>query len=180
MKNTNTTQTIIIVFKGNAFIWEMKTHHSNNFSIIPALLLFSSFHYYACAAAATADSTERMQNIVNMQKSIYSVLGQYDVPTIVSRFSPAFKALDTDGTLIQTLDTLYEMRLMDMQISIDHAQKMRIVLEGLLRQQQQGEEEKQQERKNMRIATKLHVIQKRKRPTTTTQGGKGKSPAVRR
>ena len=117
MKNTNTTQTIIIVFKGNAFIWEMKTHHSNNFSIIPALLLFSSFHYYACAAAAaTADSssTERMQNIVNMQKSIYSVLGQYDVPTIVSRFSPAFKALDTDGTLIQTLDTLYEMRLMDM------------------------------------------------------------------
>ena len=163
----------------------MKPHHhrSNNFSIISVLLLFSSFHFYACAAAATADSTtttERMQNIVNMQKSIYSVLGQYDVPTIVSRFSPAFKALDTDGTLIQTLDTLYEMRLMDMQISIDHAQKMRIVLEGLLRQQQQGEEEKQQERKNMRIATKLHVIQKRKRPTTTTQGGKGKSPAVRR
>ena len=135
------------------------------------LLLFSSsLYYYACAATisiidnSSSSSSERIQNIVDMQKSIYSVLGQYDVPAIVSRFSPAFKALDTDGTLIQTLDMLYEMRLMDMQISIDHAQKMRRVLEGLRQQQHQqknGEGEKR-DKKNVKIATKLHIIQEKK------------------
>jgi hypothetical protein len=87
---------------------------------------------YACLTlvSATSDS-QRATDIVNMQKSIYSVLGQYDVPEIASRFNPEFKRLDTDGTLIDTLDSLYVMRLLDMQISIQHAKKMRSVLDTL-------------------------------------------------
>ena len=79
--------------------------------------------------SATAD--QRINDIVNMQKSIYSVLGQYDVPEIVLRFRPEFQKLDVDGTLAKTLDLLYEMRLLDMRISIQHAKKMREVLDLL-------------------------------------------------
>ena len=79
--------------------------------------------------AATSD--QRTSDIVDLQKTIYSVLGQYDVPEIVSRFKPEFKRLNTDGTLSDTLDALYEMRLLDMQISIQHAKKMRQVLKSL-------------------------------------------------
>ena len=79
--------------------------------------------------SATAD--QRINDIVNMQKSIYSVPGQYDVPEIVLRFRPEFQKLDVDGTLARTLDLQYEMRLLDMRISIQHAKKMREVLDLL-------------------------------------------------
>ena len=59
------------------------------------------------------------------------MLGQYEIPEIVSRFKPEFKRLDVDGTLANTLDALYEMRLLDMQISIQRARKMRGVLDEL-------------------------------------------------
>ena len=84
-------------------------------------------------AAAHARDDQRTADIVDMQKTIYSVLGQYDVPEIASRFRPEFKRLDVDGTLANTLDALYEMRLLDMQISIQHAKKMRGVLDALSR-----------------------------------------------
>jgi hypothetical protein len=83
------------------------------------------------AAMHAATSDQRTSDIVDLQKTIYSVLGQYDVPEIVSRFKPEFKRLNTDGTLSDTLDALYEMRLLDMQISIQHAKKMRQVLKSL-------------------------------------------------
>lgn len=89
-----------------------------------AVLLLSAL---SCLAAGE----QRISDVVNMQKNIYSVLGQYEVPEIVSRFHPEFKRLDVDGTLAATLDSLYEMRLLDMQISIQHAKKMRSVLDAL-------------------------------------------------
>jgi hypothetical protein len=85
----------------------------------------------AAAHASSSRDDQRTADIVDMQKTIYSVLGQYGVPEIVSRFRPEFKRLDVDGTLANTLDALYEMRLLDMQISIQHAKKMRSVLDAL-------------------------------------------------
>jgi hypothetical protein len=82
------------------------------------------------------NNNQRVSDIVNMQKTMYSVLGQYQVPEIVSRFQPEFKRLDTDGTLSNTLDMLYEMRLLDMQISIQHAKKMRSVLDVIKRSEE--------------------------------------------
>ena len=79
----------------------------------------------------TDPAQQRSHDIVSMQKEIYSVLGQYEVQEIVSRFLPEFKRLDTDGTLASTLDSLYEMRLLEMQISIQHAEKMRSVLDWI-------------------------------------------------
>jgi hypothetical protein len=81
------------------------------------------------ALPINAEPDERTRDIVNMQKTIYSVLGQYEIPEIVSRFKPEFQRLDTDGTLSNVLDSLYEMRMLDMQISIQHAKKMRGVLD---------------------------------------------------
>jgi hypothetical protein len=74
---------------------------------------------------------QRTSDIVDMQKTIYSVLGQQEVSEIVSRFRPEFKRLDVDGSLANTLDALYEMRLLDLQIAIQHAKKMRNVLDLL-------------------------------------------------
>ena len=82
------------------------------------------------AVHASPDS-QHTRDVVDLQKTIYSVLGQYDVPEIVSQFRPEFKRLDVDGTLANTLDALYEMRLLDMQISIQHAKKMRSVLDAM-------------------------------------------------
>lgn len=82
-------------------------------------------------AAVHGGHDQRTSDIVDLQKTIYSVLGQYEIPEIVSRFKPEFKRLDVDGTLANTLDALYEMRLLDMQISIQHAKKMRGVLNEL-------------------------------------------------
>ena len=78
---------------------------------------------------------QRVSDIVDMHKTIYSVLSQYDeekVPEeISSRFKSEFQRLDTDGTLGSTLDSLYEMRLLDLQISVQHAKRMRRVLDDL-------------------------------------------------
>ena len=81
--------------------------------------------------AAVHASTDHTHDVVELQKTIYSVLGQYEVPEIISRFHSEFKRLDVDGTLANTLDSLYEMRMLDMQISIQHAKKMRSVIDGL-------------------------------------------------
>ena len=74
---------------------------------------------------------QRTSDVVNLQKNIYSVLSQYEIPEIVSRFRPEFERLDVDGSLVVTLDALYEMRLMDMRLSVQRAKKMRGVLDGL-------------------------------------------------
>jgi hypothetical protein len=58
------------------------------------------------------------------------MLDQHSVPDIVARFQPDFKRLDVDGSLANTLDALYEMRLMDMQVSVARAKKMRSVLDA--------------------------------------------------
>ena len=69
--------------------------------------------------------------VILSRVSIYSTLDQHSVPEIVTRFRPDFKRLDVDGTLSNTLDALYEMRLAEMQVSIARAKKMRTVLDGL-------------------------------------------------
>lgn len=100
--------------------------HGNAFKLV-FLILFLSH----CASYASSNYDERVKAIVNMQKSIYSVLGGSDVTQIAMHFRPKFKELDVDGTLAQTLESLYEMRRLDLQISMEHAKKMKKVLEAL-------------------------------------------------
>ena len=82
-----------------------------------------------CVTSVAAD--QKSEDIVAMQKSIYSALGQHTVPEVVTLFLPEFNRLNVDGKLAETLNSLYVMRLLDLQISIDHAKKMRDVLQGL-------------------------------------------------
>ena len=89
--------------------------------------------FFLLLLCALVNADTRRDEIIEMQKSIYSVLGQLDVPEIASRFRPRFIELDLDGTLGNTLDSLYEMRLIDLQTSIQHASKMRSVLDALER-----------------------------------------------
>jgi hypothetical protein len=81
-------------------------------------------------AAMHASDDQHTRDVAEMQRSIYSMLDQHSVPDIVARFQPDFKRLDVDGSLANTLDALYEMRLMDMQVSVARAKKMRSVLDA--------------------------------------------------
>ena len=101
-----------------------------NFTLIILILSLFAAPIDSSTIPGYASIDQRTSDIVNMQKTIYSVLGQYEVPEIVSRFRPEFERLDIDGTLTNTLDSLYEMRMLDMQISIQHAKKMRSVLDA--------------------------------------------------
>jgi hypothetical protein len=74
---------------------------------------------------------QRVNDIINMQKSIHSSLGQYSIPEISSHFKPEFRRLDVYGDLADTLMFQYELRLLDLQISINHAKKMQGVIEYL-------------------------------------------------
>ena len=105
--------------------------HSNPIVLVLLSIFALSIIGESAAIAGHAPLDQRTSDIVNMQKTIYSVLGQFEVPEIVSRFRPEFERLDVDGTLTDTLDSLYEMRMLDMQISIQHAKKMRSVLDVL-------------------------------------------------
>ncbi len=82
------------------------------------------------AAMHAASDDQHTRDVAEMQRSIYSMLDQHSVPDIVARFQPDFKRLDVDGSLANTLDALYEMRLMDMQVSVARAKKMRSVLDA--------------------------------------------------
>jgi hypothetical protein len=81
-------------------------------------------------AAMHASDDQHTRDVAEMQRSIYSMLDQHSVPDIVTRFRSDFKRLDVDGSLANTLDALYEMRLMDMQVSVARAKKMRSVLDA--------------------------------------------------
>jgi hypothetical protein len=59
------------------------------------------------------------------------VLSQYDVQDIASRFQPEIKCLDIYRTLSNTPDALYELCLLAMQSSIQHAKKMLQVLNAM-------------------------------------------------
>lgn len=75
--------------------------------------------------------TAQPVDIVNFSKLMYSSLSTGDENTLAELFRPTFDRLDHDRNLGDTLDILYDMRLMDLQASIRHARKMKDIIELL-------------------------------------------------
>jgi hypothetical protein len=70
-------------------------------------------------------------NVIHFQKRIYSALTTGNTTELASHFRSTFEDLNQDGRLGDTLTMLYDMRLMDLQTSVQHARKMRDVI-GIL------------------------------------------------
>lgn len=70
----------------------------------------------------------REVGVVQFSNELYSQLGCKSPEAIAKHFRADYAALDTDGTLGATLAALYGMRVLDLQRSIAHAEKMQMVL----------------------------------------------------
>ncbi len=75
------------------------------------------------------------QDVVRFTKNLYKDLGASwnNTSDVTDKYKPAFRELDksTDGALGQTLASLLEIRMLDLQTSVRHARKMRAVVESL-------------------------------------------------
>ena len=75
------------------------------------------------------------QDVVSFTKNLYKDLGASwnNTSDVTDKYKPAFRELDksTDGALGQTLASLLEIRMLDLQTSVRHARKMRAVVESL-------------------------------------------------
>jgi hypothetical protein len=78
-----------------------------------------------------AGLTAASDDVVKFSKKMYSALGSDANADIAKKFKPDYNRLNTaiNGTLGQTLEALFEMRIRDLKISIKHAKKMRKVLD---------------------------------------------------
>ena len=59
---------------------------------------------------------------------MYAGLGTKDVAELAEEFKSEFDTMNTDGQLGKTLHALFEMRLEDIAMSMQHVKKMKTVL----------------------------------------------------
>ena len=84
-----------------------------------------------CISHASCQEGPSNSDIVSFTKRVYSALGSKTEAELVEDFKGEYETLNYDGSLGETLDSLYEMRLEDLQISVRHAKKMRDLLDIL-------------------------------------------------
>lgn len=68
---------------------------------------------------------------VDFSKHIHSSLATGNATALAEHLRPTFDDLNQDGTLADTLNILYDMRLMELQNSVRHARKMREIIDIL-------------------------------------------------
>ena len=73
-------------------------------------------------------------DVVSFTKSLYRDLGNNwnNATAVADKYRDRFNALNdtSDGHLSQTLASLFEIRMLDLQASVRHARKMRSVVES--------------------------------------------------
>jgi hypothetical protein len=71
--------------------------------------------------------------ISRFTKSVYRELGdsQGNITSTVAKYQPEFDAMNHDGQLGDTLASLFEIRLMELKTSIQHAKRMSKVIQEL-------------------------------------------------
>jgi hypothetical protein len=79
----------------------------------------------------TTDAAPPPSSVIHFSKSLYSSLAAENATTLADHFRPAFESLNQDGRLADTLNILYDMRLMDLQTSVKHARKMKDIIDIL-------------------------------------------------
>lgn len=82
------------------------------------------------------DSKPTAEDLVSFTKRIYSALGSIDnykktTEELADDFKGEYATLNWDGSLGEKLEALQEMRLLDLQLSVRHARKMRDLLDIL-------------------------------------------------
>jgi hypothetical protein len=74
------------------------------------------------------------EDVVRFTKNLYRDLGASwnNTSDVTDKYRPAFRQLNesTAGMLGQTLSSLLEIRMLDLQASVRHARKMRTVVES--------------------------------------------------
>lgn len=76
--------------------------------------------------------TPSASDILSFTKRLYSALGRTTVVMdVVADFKGEYETLNYDGKLADKLIALYDMRLEDLEISLQHAKKMKDLLTAL-------------------------------------------------
>lgn len=83
------------------------------------------------------------EDIVRFTKNLYRDLGASwnNTNAVVDKYRPQFAELNqtSDGQLGQTLSSLLEIRMLDLQASVRHARKMRSVFQEFMKNPAVGE-----------------------------------------
>ena len=77
------------------------------------------------------DAAVEVTNPVQFFNHALSILGTKDAQELANDLKGEFENLDTLGTLGTTLISLFELRLEDLHVTIDHYKKMKTVLDLL-------------------------------------------------
>lgn len=82
---------------------------------------------------ATETKDVKPSDVVIFSKNLYARMGRENATQVVDEFQPEFDELNHDmhGHLGQTLGTLFEMKLMDLQQSVRHAKAMLDVIDHM-------------------------------------------------
>lgn len=83
------------------------------------------------------------EEVVSFTKNLYKDLGASwnNTDAVVDKYRPQFVELNqtSDGQLGQTLSSLLEIRMLDLQASVRHARKMRSVFQEFMKNPVVGE-----------------------------------------
>ena len=83
------------------------------------------------------------EEVVSFTKNLYKDLGASwnNTDAVVDKYRPQFVELNqtSDGQLGQTLSSLLEIRMLDLQASVRHARKMRSVFQEFMKNPAVGE-----------------------------------------
>jgi hypothetical protein len=95
-------------------------------------LLLEAMH--VCTAGSSSRSSSPVPlDVVAFYKDIYASLttvsGLDPAAEVALQYQLEFEALDTDGTLASNLSHLIELHLLDLQVSLRHAEHMQAVLQ---------------------------------------------------
>ena len=101
-------------------------------SVMCAGQLVSAAEVHLELPPVTKVNTPSASDIINFTKRLYSALGKTIVVNdVVVNFKGEYETLNYDGKLADKLSALYDMRLEDLEISVQHAKKMKDLLAAL-------------------------------------------------
>jgi hypothetical protein len=91
--------------------------------LTPLCLLLASLALSLCLEKQSHDA-----DVVQFSNELYSQLGSKRPEIIAKKHQAAYAALNTDGRLGVTLTALYELRALDLQLSLARVEQMQTVL----------------------------------------------------
>ena len=87
----------------------------------------------ACGLMATESVQVQEGDVVHFLQSLHSAVGDpsNSIEELAYEAQPEYAALNTDGTLGVALTALHALRVLDLQTSLAHAERLRLLLARL-------------------------------------------------